>query len=210
MSIGVDLSNGDRRVKRFDIGVAQRVRMVFAQRVLWFSRPIGRAWFVFGVPFSKSTAKAAAIVAAVALAACLIGITNDFANDDLHLIAENVRIQDLNNWRGWFTHAFWPPPYSPDLYRPLTSALLALEYVLGAGTPVAYRLVSYLVYAGASVGVFLFARRIMATEFALAAAVLFAAYRAHGSGSARGGAERAGHRSDRARNVRAVSRRTAR
>ena len=39
------------------------------------------------------------LVAAVALAASVAGIRNQFTQDDLALIAQNSRIHDLANWR---------------------------------------------------------------------------------------------------------------
>ena len=120
-----------------------------------------------------------ALVAAVALAASLVGIRNDFTNDDIHLIANNARVQDLANWSEWIRLPFWPPPYSPDLYRPVTSALLALEYIAGAGSPAVFRIVSYLLYAACAVGVFSLAKRMLPETFAFGAALLFAAHPVH-------------------------------
>ena len=118
-------------------------------------------------------------VAAVALVACVVGIGNQFAHDDLHLIQENVRIQDPRNIGEFFTQPFWPPPFSQDLYRPLMSALLAIEYLLANGQPMLFRLVSYAVYAAVAVGVLRLARRIAPGVPAIAAALLFAAHPVH-------------------------------
>jgi protein O-mannosyl-transferase len=116
---------------------------------------------------------------ATALAASLAGITNEFVNDDVHLIANNVRVQDLSHWREWFTMPFWPPPFSPDLYRPFTSAWLTLQYIAGDGSPVIFRFASYLLYAACCLCVYLLAKRLMRRPYALAAAVLFAAHPVH-------------------------------
>lgn len=119
------------------------------------------------------------VVAAVALAACVVGVGNQFAHDDLHLIQENVRVQDLGNIGEFFTLPYWPPPFSQDLYRPLTSLLLSLEYLLGNGQPVVFRLVSYALYALVAVGVLRLARRHAPGAPAFAAALLFAAHPVH-------------------------------
>jgi hypothetical protein len=42
------------------------------------------------------------------------------------------------------------PPYSQDLYRPLTALLLAVEWMLGHGGALLFRIVSYLLYTGAA------------------------------------------------------------
>ena len=119
---------------------------------------------------------APALVALVSLAACVAGFANEFAQDDLHLVEANARIQSLGNLRELFTSPFWPPPFSPDLYRPLTSVWLALQYAFGAGAPIVFRATSYLLYAAVCAGLFQFAvRRLrMRRAIALGIAVLFA------------------------------------
>jgi len=118
-------------------------------------------------------------VAAVALLASLAGIGNRLAQDDFVVIAGNPRLHDLANWREILSSPFWPPPYSEFLYRPLTSLLLGLEYALGGGGPLIFRLCSYLAYAGSAVGVLLLAQRLLPPRPALAAALLFAAHPLH-------------------------------
>jgi hypothetical protein len=120
-----------------------------------------------------------AAVVAVSLAASIAGIGNDFAFDDLHLIRDNARIQDLSSWATWFTTSFWPPPYSQDLYRPLTSALLAFEFVIGAGAPLAFRVASYALYALCAVVFYVLAERLVPRPVAVGAALLFAAHPVH-------------------------------
>ena len=124
---------------------------------------------------------APALVALVSLAACVAGFANEFAQDDLHLVEANARIQSLGNLRELFTSPFWPPPFSPDLYRPLTSVWLALQYAFGAGAPIVFRATSYLLYAAVCAGLFQFAvRRLrMRRAIALGIAVLFAAHPVH-------------------------------
>ena len=118
-------------------------------------------------------------VVGVALAASVAGIANNFAQDDLHLILGNVRIHDLGNWWAMLGSPFWPSPYSQDLYRPLTSLLLALEWAIGAGAPVVFRVVSYLLNAAVAVQVFALGTRLMPRNIALAVALLFAAHPVH-------------------------------
>jgi protein O-mannosyl-transferase len=115
----------------------------------------------------------------VAFLACIAGLGNDFANDDIALIAQNTRIHDFARWRDWFMLPYWPPPYSPDLYRPVTTTLLALEHMLGGGSPIMFRLVSYAMYAAVCVGVYLLASRRLGTAIATAMAILFAAHPVH-------------------------------
>jgi hypothetical protein len=121
----------------------------------------------------------AGAVVAVALAACLAGISNELAQDDIYLIQDNGVVHSLANVVAMFRSPFWPAPFSPDLYRPLTSLLLAVEYQIGAGDPLIFRLVSYGLYAAISVNVYLLARMLISWRYALAAALLFAAHPIH-------------------------------
>jgi hypothetical protein len=121
----------------------------------------------------------AALVMASAFAASLPGLRNGFVQDDVALIAQNVRAQDLSRWSEILTSPYWPHPWKQDLYRPVTSLLLALEYQLGGGAPLVFRLVSYLLYAAAALLVLLLARRILPESVAAAVALLFAVHPVH-------------------------------
>ena len=121
----------------------------------------------------------ALLVAGVALLACVTGLHNQFTQDDLPLIAQNLRIHDLGNWREIVTSPFWPPPYSEDLYRPVTALLLAFQWTLAKGGPLLFRIVSDLLYAGASLAVLGLARRLVPLGVAVLVALLFAAHPVH-------------------------------
>jgi hypothetical protein len=107
------------------------------------------------------------------------GWHNQFVQDDLALIAQNTRVQDLSHWRDILTSPYWPPPWKQDLYRPLTSLLSALQFQLGAGDPRIFRAVSYALYAAISLGVFLLARRRLSQGIAGGIALLFAVHPVH-------------------------------
>jgi hypothetical protein len=125
-------------------------------------------------------------VVAVALAACVAGMSNELAQDDIYLIQDNGIVHSLANVVAIFRSPFWPPPFNPDLYRPLTSLLLAVEYLIGAGDPLIFRIVSYGLYAAVSANVFLLARTLIPWQYALAAALLFAAHPVHVEATALG------------------------
>jgi len=128
-------------------------------------------------------------VVLIALAASLAGLANGFVQDDLVLIAGQDRIHDLGNWRALLGSPFWPPPYSQDLYRPLSSLLLALEWTVGGGSPLLYRLVSYGLSASVAVAVLLLGRRLLPAPLALIVALLFAAHPVHVEATALGVAQ---------------------
>jgi hypothetical protein len=118
-------------------------------------------------------------IVAVALAASLSGLANDYAHDDVSLILDNTRAHDLGGLVSILSSAYWPPPFPPELYRPITSLLMAAEYVLGAGAPIVYRVISYALYAVCALGVLSLASRVVSRRTALAVALLFAAHPIH-------------------------------
>lgn len=119
------------------------------------------------------------LVVAVALAASAAGIFNAFAYDDIPFLQLSPRLQGLDRLGEILTSPYWPPPWNQEHYRPLTSLLLALEWTVGSGNPVVFRLVSYLLYAATSAGVYLLASRLLPRPAALAAGLLFAAHPVH-------------------------------
>ncbi len=120
-----------------------------------------------------------AYVAFLALASCVAGLMNDFVYDDIPLIRDNARIHSLAHWRDLLTLPYWPPPYTQDLYRPIAVMLLAVQYALGGGNPIVYRLASYGMYAACTVGVYALASRLLSRRAALLATALFAAHPVH-------------------------------
>jgi protein O-mannosyl-transferase len=118
-------------------------------------------------------------VALLALSSCVAGLMNDFVYDDVPLIRDNARVHSLANWRDLLTLPYWPPPYAQDLYRPIAVTLLAIEYALGGGSPIVFRLASYILYAACTVGVYLLASRLLSRRAALLATALFAAHPVH-------------------------------
>jgi hypothetical protein len=127
----------------------------------------------------KDKALGATLVAATALAATVLGLGNALIQDDNSLLVESSRLQGLSHLKEILTSSYWPPPHAPDLYRPLTSLLLALEYGLGGGSPLVFRIGSYLLYALLSVAVFALARRVLTTRIALVAGLVFAVHPVH-------------------------------
>jgi tetratricopeptide (TPR) repeat protein len=120
-----------------------------------------------------------ALVVLAALAASAAGLLNEFAQDDLGLIRENTRIHDLGNWRTIVSSPWWPPPWHVELYRPLTSLLHAVQYAVGGGSPLPFRITSYLLYAGTALAVLSLAARLVPRSIAIAVALLFAAHPVH-------------------------------
>jgi hypothetical protein len=115
----------------------------------------------------------------VAVVASITGILNGFTQDDLSILVESTRLHGFGALPDILTLPYWPPPAAPDLYRPVASILLAAQYALGGGAPFVFRIVSYALYALASVGVYRLALRLVPASIALLVAVLFAAHPVH-------------------------------
>ena len=119
------------------------------------------------------------MVALVAFAASFAGVLNDFAYDDILLILHDDRLQNVGRWGELLTSPYWPAPHAQDLYRPVASLLLAVEYAVGGGGPMMFRIVSYLLYAACAVAVFVLASKLLSRRAALGIGVLFAAHPVH-------------------------------
>jgi protein O-mannosyl-transferase len=101
--------------------------------------------------------------------------------DDIPIIRDNARVHgfDITRIREIFSHAYWPPPFVEQLYRPLTLVGLAAQYAVGAGSPMVFRLVSYVLYAATAVLVYRLATRVLDPWPSLGIAALFAVHPVH-------------------------------
>ena len=121
----------------------------------------------------------AALIALTAVGASLPGVRNQFAQDDVPLVQDDLRVRQLTAPIPILTGTYWPPPHGEFLYRPLTTATLAIQWALGGGAPIAFRIGSYLLYAATAVALFLFASSLLSPVTAFAVALLFAAHPVH-------------------------------
>lgn len=119
------------------------------------------------------------LVACAAAGSSSSTLFNFFAQDDVPLIIEDSRAQHLDQAKRIFTEAYWPAPYQRDLYRPLTSLLLSLEWRMGGGVPFSFKVVQVAIYAAAAIAVLILALQLLPFWGALAAAVLFAVHPVH-------------------------------
>ncbi len=118
-------------------------------------------------------------VALLAIAASIMGLGNQWAQDDMPLIWKNPVIHSLSNIPDYFQQPYWPKPFSQDLYRPLALTTFALQWGLGGGAPIVFRIVSYLLYAAAGLAVFVLARRCLPVIPAWFAAAVFSVHPVH-------------------------------
>ena len=115
----------------------------------------------------------------LAVAASISGIGNQFAQDDFAIILRNGPVHDL--WGSWkfFAQPYWPPPFVPDLYRPLALISYAVQWAVGGGSPLVFRIASYGLYAVVCMQVLRVARLRLSLPAAFAAAALFAVHPVH-------------------------------
>ncbi|MCH2105691.1 MAG: tetratricopeptide repeat protein [Planctomycetes bacterium] len=115
-------------------------------------------------------------------ARCLGG---ELVYDDHLLISRNAIIADLSRVGELFTGSYWDflDPHTAQhvgYYRPLSMLALALTYHLGGAAPWAFHAASILLHAGAALGAYAVARRLMDSErAALWAALLFSLHPVH-------------------------------
>lgn len=129
---------------------------------------------------------AAFVVAVVAAGVAAAGLPNRWAQDDVLLIEEHFLLHDLGNWQAILSSPYWPPPHTDALYRPVASLMHAMQYALGGGNPLAFRLGSMLLYALVALAVLAVARRLLPPLLAVAVALLFAAHPVHVEATALG------------------------
>ena len=98
-----------------------------------------------------------------------------FVYDDVPIILENDRLHAVARWPALLTNPWWPR----GLYRPFTSLTLALDWLIGGGSPIPFHVFNLAVHVGASLLVLALAGTLMSPPAALAAALLFAVHPIH-------------------------------
>ena len=121
----------------------------------------------------------AAGILALAILASISGITNQFAQDDFAFILRNDAVHDLARGPRFFLEPYVGPPRPPELYRPLALLSFAVQWAVGGGAPLIFRLVSYLLYGATCLAVFGLARMVLPAAVAFAVAALFAVHPVH-------------------------------
>ncbi|HUQ48844.1 MAG TPA: tetratricopeptide repeat protein [Gemmatimonadaceae bacterium] len=119
------------------------------------------------------------IVVALAVAASITGITNDFAFDDVRAVYEDTRIHSLPSLWHVFTQTYWLPKYGASLYRPLTSLGFGLQWAIGGGSPLIFHVVSIVAYAAVCAAMLGLARQIFDNATALVGTAIFAVHPLH-------------------------------
>jgi hypothetical protein len=122
---------------------------------------------------------AVALVATLSVGGSFTAVLNDFIQDDVPVIVRNPAVHRLSGLAAHFHQPYWPQPFSPYLYRPLSSALFTVEWVAGHGRPWFFHGVSVLLYVAVCLAVLALCRRLLSPQAALAGAAVFAVHPVH-------------------------------
>jgi hypothetical protein len=132
-----------------------------------------------GLPGSRQSWIETAVIASLSAAASFPVVLNDMIQDDIPVIVRNPAVHQLSGLLAHFQQPYWPKPFSPYLYRPLSSVLFTLEWVIGHGRPWFFHGVSVLLYAAVCLAVLALCRRVLPPNAAVAAAAIFAVHPLH-------------------------------
>lgn len=107
------------------------------------------------------------------------GWGNHWVQDDIPIILDNPAAHSLGAALRAFFEPYWPAPYSRELYRPLTILLFGIQWSIGEGSPLLFRLVSTALYGGAVFALWRLGRRLLPPTWAWVVAALFAVHPVH-------------------------------
>ncbi len=119
------------------------------------------------------------LIALLAVGSALPVVRNSFVQDDNPLVREDARIHDLGNIREILTTPFWPMGGVFGHHRPMMTLTLAVEWAMGGGAPITFKIVSLALYAAAAIAVFLLALELLPLTWAAVAAMAFAVHPVH-------------------------------
>ncbi|MGI9627815.1 MAG: hypothetical protein ACR2QM_13345 [Longimicrobiales bacterium] len=130
---------------------------------------------------TKSVWTAAFLSAVVAILAFMNSLANDFAYDDRLIILANTNIQSWESLPGTFLAPYWPNEFGRELglWRPLTTWVYGLEWMLFGGAPVGFHIVNVLLNGLATGLVVVFLAHLMPLGAAFVAGLVFAVHPVH-------------------------------
>jgi len=124
------------------------------------------------------SAKAYALVLAVALAASVTAVRGGFVYDDEPVVQDDARLRALRNLPILVTSPYWAGDIPDRIYRPLTTASFAVDWAVGRGSPVVFHAVNVALHLGVTALVLLLAGALLGPG-AIVAALWFAVHPVH-------------------------------
>jgi tetratricopeptide (TPR) repeat protein len=134
----------------------------------------------FGSPL-HDVRTAALLVGVLAGAIYLNALGNGFAYDDIHIVQDNTRIHSWETLPEALVVPYWPGDYGHELglWRPVATAVLGVQHILGGGAPFVFHAVNVLAHVGTSLLVLVLFRLLLSAPAAFAGALLFAVHPIH-------------------------------
>lgn len=120
-----------------------------------------------------------ALIVVVAAGTASPVLKNDWTQDDVPLVREDARIHDLGNIREILTTPFWPTAGAAGHHRPMTTLTLAVDWALGRGSILSFRIISLTLVAAASLVVFILALELLPLWWAALVGLAFAVHPVH-------------------------------
>ncbi|RMH11239.1 MAG: hypothetical protein D6701_15335 [Gemmatimonadetes bacterium] len=129
----------------------------------------------------RSRRGAAVLVWALAIAAHLNTLGNDFAYDDRPIIVENEGIHRLSDLPQALTEPYWPNEYGQELglWRPVTTAVFGVLWAAVGENAVPFHILLVLLHGAVTALVLLVAAELIPLRWALAGAAIFAVHPVH-------------------------------
>ena len=119
------------------------------------------------------------LVVAVAVATASPLLQNELTQDDVPLVREDARIHDLGNIREILTTPFWPEAGATGHHRPMMTLTLALEWAMGGGAIITYKIISLTLHAAAALALLILSLEMLPIGWAAAVALAFAVHPVH-------------------------------
>jgi hypothetical protein len=115
----------------------------------------------------------------LAVGSSITNLPNQYAQDDMAVIQKNPTVHTLAEpWR-FFTESYWPKPFAPEMFRPLSTTGFAVQWVIGGGKAWVYRVTSILLYTAATLAVFHLAGLLLPPLAAWLVGAFFAVHPVH-------------------------------
>jgi protein O-mannosyl-transferase len=126
--------------------------------------------------------RAAALVSAfLSVGVFANSLSNGFAYDDVHTVVNNTAIQSLATLPGAVLTPYWPieEGQALALWRPVTTALLGIQYVLSGGQPLLFHATNVALHALVSTLLVLLVASVAPVSVAFLAGLVFAVHPVH-------------------------------
>ena len=129
----------------------------------------------------RSVRSAAFLAGAAAVLLSANSVLNDFAFDDLPLITQNTRIQDLDTLPEAMASPYWPNEFGRalGLWRPVTTALYGIQWAVWGENPAMFHVMNVVLHGVVTALVVLVLAELAPLALAFVAALLFAVHPVH-------------------------------